>query len=427
MQVKRTHPTDTEAVLNIIATPQELDGIKQHTLGHFRNRVKIAGFREGKAPLELIEKNIDEATLQSEFLEEAINQLYVQAVQSEKIRPVTNPDVSITKFVPFTTLEFEVKIGVIGEIKIPDYKKVKKTKPEVKITADEVKDVIKNLQTRAAEKKDVDRAAKVGDQVYIDFKGTDAKGEPVPGADGSDYPLVLGSNSFIPGFEENVVGMKAGDEKSFELTFPKDYHAKELAGAKVIFAVKATKVQEVVEPKLDDAFATSIGPFKTVDELKKDIKKQLEVERETEVNRLFENELIGELADKTKVSIPKAIVDEQIDKIEDQERQNLVYRGQTWEEHLTEEGLTAEEHREQKRPEAERGIRASLMLAEIAEAEGLDVTPEELEIRMQLLKGQYPDEGMQTELNKPENRRDIASRMLTEKTVAKLIDYATQK
>jgi trigger factor len=427
MQVKRTHPTDTEAVLNIIATPQELDGIKQHTLGHFRSRVKIAGFREGKAPLELIEKNIDQAALQSEFLEEAINQLYVQAVQSEKIRPVTNPDVSITKFVPFTTLEFEVKIGVIGEIQIPDYKKVKKTKPEVKVTADDVKEVIKNLQTRAAEKKDVDRAAKLGDQVYIDFKGTDAKGEPVSGADGSDYPLVLGSNSFIPGFEENVVGMKAGDEKSFELTFPKDYHAKELAGAKVTFAVTATKVQEVVEPKLDDAFATSIGPFKTVDELKKDIKKQLEVERETEINRLFENELIGELADKTKVSIPKAIVDEQIDKIEDQERQNLVYRGQTWEEHLSEEGLTAEQHHEQKRPEAERGIRASLMLAEIAEAEGLDVTPEELEIRLQLLKGQYPDEGMQAELDKPENRRDIASRMLTEKTVAKLIEYATKK
>lgn len=427
MQVKRTHPTDTEAVLNIIATGQELDGIKQHTLGHFRNRVKIAGFREGKAPLDLIEKNIDSAALQSEFLEEAINQLYVQAVQSEKLRPVSNPEVNITKFVPYTTLEFEVKVSVIGEIKIPDYKKVRKTKPEIKVTADEVKDVIKNLQTRAAEKKDVDRAAKLGDQVYIDFKGTDAKGEPVPGADGSDYPLVLGSNSFIPGFEDNVVDMKAGDEKSFELTFPKDYHAKELAGAKVTFAVTATKVQEVVEPKLDDAFAASIGPFKTVDELKKDIKKQLEVERETEVNRLFENELIGELADKTKVSIPKAIVDEQIDKIEDQERQNLVYRGQTWEEHLKEEGITAEEHHEQKRPEAERGIRASLMLAEIAEAEGLDVTPEELEIRMQLLKGQYPDEGMQAELNKPENRRDIASRMLTEKTVEKLVSYATKK
>lgn len=425
MQVKRTHPSDTEAVLNVIASEQELNGIKQHTLGHFRSRVKIAGFREGKAPLELIEKNIDQAAFQSEFLEEAINQLYVQAVQGEKIRPVTNPEVNITKFVPFTTLEFEVKVSIIGDVKIPDYKKVKKTKPAVKITADDVKEVLNNLQTRAAEKKDVDRPAKIGDQVYIDFKGTDAKGEAVAGAEGSDYPLVLGSQSFIPGFEENVVGMKAGAEKRFELTFPKDYHAKELADVKVNFAVTATKVQEVVEPKLDDAFAATVGPFKNIDELKADIKKQLQAERENENARLFENELIGELADETQVSIPKAIVDEQIDKIEDQERQNLVYRGQTWEEHLKEEGVTAEQHREQKRPEAERGIRASLMLAEIAEAEGLEVTPEELEIRLQLLKGQYPDAGMQAELDKPENRRDIGSRMLTEKTVAKLLKYTT--
>lgn len=427
MQVKRTHPTDTEAVLNVIASQDELNGIKQHTLGHFRNRVKIAGFREGKAPLEFVEKNVDQATLQSEFLEEAINQLYVQAVQSEKIRPVTNPEVNITKFVPFTTLEFEVKVSIIGEVKIPDYKKLKKTKPEVKVTAEEVKDVLKNLSTRAAEKKDVDRPAKNGDQVYIDFDGTNEKGEPVEGTEGKDYPLTLGSNSFIPGFEEGIVGMKAGDEKNLPLTFPKDYHAKNLAGEKVIFAVTVSKVQEVVAAKLDDAFAASVGPFKSIDELKADIKKQLQAERQNDADREFESELVGELAEKIKVAIPSELVEEQVNKIEDQERQNLVYRGQTWEEHLAEEGITAEEHHDQKRPEAERGIKASLMLAEIAETEGLEVTPEELEIRMQLLKGQYPDAGMQEELNKPENRREIASRMLTEKTVQRLVEYATTK
>ena len=427
MQIKRTNPSDTEAVLNVIANQQELDGIKQHVLGHFRGRVKIAGFREGKAPLDLIEKNVDSSLLQTEFLEEAINQLYVRTVQEEKIRPVSNPEVNITKFVPFTTLEFEAKVSIIGDVKLPDYTKFKKTKEEVKITADDVKDVLGNLQTRAADKKDVERAAKLTDQVTIDFKGVDAKGESVEGADGKDYPLILGSKSFIPGFEEEVVGMKPGQEKAFTLTFPKDYHAVQLAGAKVTFTVTATKVQEVVEPKLDDEFATKVGPFKSLQELKDDVKKQLQAERQNEADRKFESDLVGELADKTKVAIPKNLVDEQVDKIEDQERQNLVYRGQTWEEHLKEEGVTAEEHREQKRPEAERGIRASLFLAEVAEAEGLEVTPEELEIRMQLLKGQYVDPGMQEELNKPESRREIASRMLTEKTIAKLVEYVTKK
>jgi trigger factor len=426
MQVKRTNPSDTEVVLNIVPSDKELASMKQHVLGHFRGQVKIAGFREGKAPLELVEKNVDSAMLQSEFLEEAINEFYIQTLRQEKIRPVSNPEVNITKFVPFTTLEFEAKVSVIGDVKLPDYTKIKKTKPEVKVTAEDIKDVLKNLQTRAADKKDVDRAAKDSDQVWIDFKGVDTKGEAVEGAEGKDYPIVLGSNSFIPGFETNVVGMKAGDEKTFTIPFPADYHVKALAKKKVTFTVNATKVQEVIEAKLDDAFAATVGPFKTLQELKDDIKKQLQAERQSETDRQFEADIVNELADKTKVALPKAMVDEQIAKIEEQEKQNLVYRGQTWEEHLSEEGVTAEEHFEQKRVEAERGIRASLLLAEIAEKEGLDVTPEELEIRLQLLKGQYQDEAMQAELDKPENRRDIASRMLTDKAVAHLVGMATK-
>ncbi len=425
MQIKRTNSSDTETKLTVIASEKELASMKQHVLGHFRKRVKIAGFREGKAPLELVEKHVDDAIFQSEFLEDAINQLYVQAIREEKLRPISNPNVSITKFVPYTTLEFDAELSIIGAVTLPDYKKVKKTKPVVTVTNDDVKEVLKNLQMRAAEKKDVDRAAKESDQVWIDFAGVDAKGEPVQGADGKDYPIVLGSKTFIPGFEENVIGMKAGEEKSFTLTFPADYHVAALAKKKVTFTVTATRVQEVIEPKVDDAFAATVGPFKSAAELKADIKKQLQAEKQNESDRTFEAELVGELAAKTKVALPQVMVEEQIDKIEEQERQNLVYRGQTWEEHLKDEAVTAEEHREQKRPEAEKSIRASLMLAEIAEKEGLDITAEELDLRIQLLKGQYQDAAMQAELDKPENRRDIASRILTEKTVATIVDYAT--
>lgn len=424
MQVKRTDTSDTEVVLTVVPTDKELVAMKQHVLGHFRGRVKVPGFREGKAPLDLIEKNVDDSILQSEFLEEAINEFYVQTIRQENLRPVANPEVSITKFVPYVTLEFEAKVEIIGTVTLPDYKKIKKTKPEVKITVADVTEILGNLQTRAAEKNDVERAAKMGDQTYIDFKGVDAKGAPIAGADSSDYPIILGSKTFIPGFEEELVGMKANEEKTFDLTFPADYGSKELASKKVTFTVTVTKVQEVVEPKLDDAFAATIGPFKTLQELKDDIKKQVKVERQSEADRQFESELVNELAAKTKVSLPKGMVEEQIDKIESQERQNLVYRGQTWEEHLKEEGVTAEEHREQKRPEAEKGIRASLMLAEIADKEGLDVQNDELDLRIQLLKGQYQDPAMQTELDKPESRRDIASRILTEKTVEKLVKYA---
>lgn len=427
MQVKRTNTSETEIKLTIVVTEQEMADLKQHVLGHFKDRVKIAGFREGKAPLELIEKNVDPSLLQSEFLEDAINQLYGRAIREENLRPVANPEVSITKFVPFTTLEFDANVVVMGEVTLPDYKKVKKTKPEVKITADDVKDVLKTLQSRAAEKKDVDRAVKEGDQAWIDFKGVDSKGKSVDGAEGKDYPLVIGSKSFIPGFEENLIGMKANDEKTFDLTFPVDYHAKALAKKKVTFTVTVSKVQEVIEPKLDDAFAATVGPFTSLQQLKDDIKKQLQIERQNESDRQFEAELVGELAEKTKVALPASMVEEQIDKIEEQEKQSLMYRGQTWEEHLTEEGLTAEQHREQKRPEAEKSIRASLMLAEVAEKEKLEFTTEEVQARIDALKKQYNDPQMQAELDKPENQRDIASRILTEKTVAKLVSYATAK
>lgn len=426
MQVKVSHPTKTEAVITIIAADVELKNIKEHVLGHFQGSVKVPGFREVKIPANVLQKHIDPETLQSKFLEEAIEQLYTQALQAQKLRPVDRPQIAIKKFVPFTTLEFEATVPVVGEIKLPDYKKIKKTRPKVTLTAKDVDEVIASLRARAAEKSDVDRAANDGDQVYIDFKGVDANGKPVSGADGKDYPLLLGSKAFIPGFEENLVGLKANAEKTFTLKFPKDYGVKALAGKDVTFTVNVTKVQEVKEPKVDDEFAAKIGPFKTVAELKADIKKQLAVERQQQADRAYENELIQVISDKSTVDVPKILVDDQIERMEQEERQNLTYRGQTWQEHLDEEGVDAQQHKEQKRPQAEERIKASLVMAEIAEQEGLEVTPEELDIRMQLLKGQYQDPAMQAELDKPDARRDVAGRILTEKTVEKVVGYATK-
>lgn len=414
----------TNASLTIIAHEADLSPLKQHVLSHFQSHVKVPGFRAGKVPLALVEKHTDPGQFQSEFLEEAISQMYAQAVQESNLRPVSRPEVELKKFVPYTELEFEVKVDVIGEIKLGDYKNLKIAKPKVEVTADDVKAVIKSLQTRMAEKKDVNRAAKDGDQVWIDFKGVDAKGEPVNGADGKDYPLILGSNTFIPGFEPALVGLSAGEEKTFDVTFPKDYQVKALANKKVTFTVNVTKVQEVVEPKVDDDFAAKAGPFKTVSELKEDIKKQLKAERENQSKQEFENTLVRELASKSSVEVPDALVEEQIDRIENEERQNLVYRGQTWEEHLKGEGVTAEEHRKQKHEAAAERVKMGLVLSAVAEAENLTVTPEELEIRLQILKGQYKDATMQAELDKPENRQDIAARLLTEKTLQKLTSYA---
>ncbi len=427
MQVKTSHPNKTEAVVTVIAAPAEMKTIKDNLLASYKGKVKVPGFREGNVPAAVLEKHVDPNMLQTDFLEAALQQLYAQAVRSQQLRPVDSPEISIKKFVPFNTLEFEATVAVVGDLKLTDYKKIKIVRKSVSITAKDIEDVIKSLQERVAEKKDVDRPAKDGDQVWIDFAGTDAKGAPVNGADGKDYPLQLGSKKFIPGFEDNIIGMKANQDKTFTLKFPADYGVKALANKKVTFKVTVTKVQQVINPKVDDAFAAKIGPFKAVAELKADIKKQLTIERQKEDDRAYESQIIEAISAKSTMVIPAVLIDNQLDRMEQEERQNLTYRGQTWEEHLAEEAVTAEKHRETKRPEAEARIKASLLLAEIAEAEQLEVMPEELEIRMQALKSQYKDPQMLAELDKPENRRDIAGRILTEKTLQRLTGYAAEK
>lgn len=424
MHITRTNPEPTTTKLVIKAEAKELDKAKSLALKHLAPQVKVPGFRAGHVPPAVLEKNVDPNALQQEVIEHTVNTLYSSAVRQEKLRPVSNPEIAIKKFVPFTEFEFEAVIPTVGDIKIADYKKIKLKKPEVKIDAKDIDNVIKSLQARAAERKEVSRAAKDGDEITFDFTGTDSKGQPVAGAEGKDYPLIIGSNSFIPGFEPELVGLKAGDDKSFTVTFPKDYGVKALQGKKVTFAVKAHKVSEVVEPKLDDDFAAAVGPFKTLAELKDDIKKSLTHEKGREADAQYENELLQKIADKSTIEIPKMLIDEQIERIENEERQNLAYRGQTWEEHLKEEGVSAEEHREQKRPAAEQRVKIGIILSEVSEAENVEVTPEEVEVRLQLMKGQYTDPTAQAELNKPEALRDIDTRIRTEKTLTKMKEYA---
>lgn len=428
MQVKKSELSPTKVNVTVVAEAKDLQPLKTHVLSHFQGKVKVPGFRAGKVPSELLEKHVSPEALQSEFLEEAANQLYQSALYELKLRPVDRPEVSLKKFVPYTLLEFEATTEVVGTITLPDYTKIKKTKPQEKVTDKDVQEVIKSLQTRLSDKKDVNRAAKDSDQVWIDFEGVDAKTKKaIKGADGKDYPLALGSNTFIPGFEPNLVGLKAGEEKTFTLTFPKDYGVSALANKKVTFTVHVIKVQEVVEPKVDDAFAAKAGPFKTVAELKADIKTQLAAEKQHKADRDFESDLIKTISDKSKVAIPEVLINDNIERLLHELRQNLTYRGQTIQEFLEAEGKTEEAYRKDVlKPQAEERVKASLILAEIADKEKLSVTPEELETRIKSLKDQYPDQQMQAELQKPEARRDIAARILTEKTINKLVAYATK-
>ncbi|OGL31126.1 trigger factor [Candidatus Saccharibacteria bacterium RIFCSPHIGHO2_12_FULL_41_12] len=424
MHVEKKQVNSTKIALTITATEVELLPIKNKVVEKLSQNVKIPGFREGKAPAQVTEKSLDPNALTSEFINEAINQLYVQALQSQNINPVAQPTIEIKKIVPYNVLEFEAQIDVIGAVKVGKYKKLSVKKEAVKITPQEVEGVIKSLLVQQSTKKDVNRAGKVDDQVWIDFTGKDAKGKPVNGADGKDYPIILGSKTFIPGFEQNVEGLKAGAEKTFTIPFPKDYGVKALAGRKVTFTVKVNKVQEVTLPKLDDEFAKKTGPFKTLDELKTNVNVNIQQERATTVERQYEAELLDKIFATSKVEIPEVLISHQAKFEIDEQKKNLTYRGQTYQEFLESEGTTEEKYeKEVVAPKAEKNIAYSIILSEIAKTEDVKIEPQEMEAQITQLKAQYQDPAMQEQLNKPEARRDIASRMLTQKTIEKIKTY----
>ncbi len=427
MQITTKQLNPTKVEITVEADQDLITRVKDAVVADLAKSVQVTGFRKGHAPAAMVEKAVDQQQLQSRFLDGAINEMYAGAVVEKQLRPVGQPTVNVTKYVPFTVLEVKIEVEVVGEIKLGDYKKFKHQSKAVTVDDKEVEAVVDDLLAREGEKVETARAAADGDEVVIDFKGTDAKtGDAIPGADGSAYPLTLGSNTFIPGFEPELVGLKAGDEKTFTLTFPKDYGAAELQNRKVQFAVTVTKVNEIKAPKLDDTFAAKIGPFKTVAELRIDIRKQLKSEKELQAQREAENNLLTELAQKSKAEIPTALIEEEIERMEAEEKRNILYRGQTWQEHLEAEKKTEAEHREGLREQAELRVRTGVVLGEVAKVEDVQVTEEEVQIRIAQLKVQYPDAQMQSELDKPENQRDIASRILTEKTIEKLVAYASK-
>ena len=423
MHVRITEKSATEVIVNVTAAPEDLEPIKQNILKKLSKSVKIAGFRQGKAPAQLVEKSLDPQVLQTEFLDEALTRLYSQAVANEKIRPVTEPKVEIKKFVPFSVLEFDVSTGVVNIEKLADFTKFELKTTNQKPANGDIEKVVDDLAVRMSDRKEVKRAAKTGDEVIIDFRGADTKGQPISGGEGKEYPLTLGSDSFIPGFEANLVGLKAGESKAFDVTFPKDYQAKALAGKKAKFEVKVQKIHELTKPKINDEFAQKMG-LSDLKALKEDVKKQLQYEADNNNQRAKQNEIIELLLAGSKVDLPESLIDKQVNTELEEVKRNFAYRGQTYDEFLANEKLTDEEYRlKELRPRAENQIKASILLSEIATDENLTVSEQELEMQMQALKAQYKDPAMQAELSKAATRQDIASRILTQK----VLDFDLQK
>jgi trigger factor len=417
--------SDTKINISVTLDEAELKIAKQRALKHLASHAKVPGFRTGKVPANVAEKNLDPMAVANETTEAAINIALNDIVVRENIRVLDRPQIDIKDFKPYESMVFEAEMEILPEIKLGDYKELKAKKDSTKVTETEIDQVIDQMRERFAEKKEVTRAAKSGDEAIVNFEGRDAKGELVEGAKGDDYPLVLGSSTFIPGFEEGIIGHKAGDEFDLKLTFPKDYHTDALKGAKVIFKTTIKKLNEIVLPEVNDEFAAKVGPFKSVAEMREDAERELAAQKENAATEKLKDDLVGALVEVSTIPVPQLLVDDQMKSIEQDTMQNLMYRGITPEDYMKSQGYKDHDewHEKEFKVAAERRVKAGLALAELSKIEQIQVTQSELEQRHNAMLDQYKNNvDVQKQLNTPEARRDLANRLLTEKTVDRLIE-----
>ena len=340
------------------------------------------------------------------------------------LQALDRPTVEVKKFVPGEMLEFTAEAEVLPIVKLGNYKKLKVKTEKVEVKESEIDDIIGRMRTGFAEKKSVTRPAILGDETVIDFVGK-KDGVAFDGGTGRDYSLTLGSNQFIPGFESGVIGHKIGETFDLDLVFPADYNSPELKGQKVTFTNTIKSIKEVVLPEVDDAFAVKAGPFKTVSELKADIKRELTSQKEREINDKLKDDLVKQLVEISHVPTPEILITDQAKSIEQDFINNLMYQSLTIEQYLQNKGFESKEKwlETEVKDIATKRVQAGLALAELSKIEKITATNEELEAHVDLFRQQYgknPEALKQFE--QPEVRRDIANRLLTEKTVDRLVE-----
>lgn len=424
MKTTVKHLSDTKVQLTITVDAAALADAEKVALKKLSASVKVDGFRKGKVPASVAAKHVSPQALQEQLLDDAVSKAVAEAFLAEKIQALDRPMVDIKKYVPNDVLEFTAEVDVLPKVTLGDYKKLGKKAEKVTVSEDDINDVVERMRTGLAEKKEVTRAAKEGDETVIDFVGK-KDGVAFDGGTGTDYTLVLGSGQFIPGFEEGIVGHKASEVFDLELEFPKDYHAKELAGQKVVFTTTLKKVIEPVLPKVDNELAKKAGPFKTVAELKDDIKREITAQKEREAGEKLRDALIEALIEKSTVPVPEILISDQMRSIEQDFAQNLMYRGLTLETYLSANGFKDEDDWREKevKPAAIRRVKAGLVLAELSKVENISATDKEIDDHVEVHKKQYansPEALKQFET--PEVRNDIANHYVTEKTIERLVE-----
>ena len=420
MTVKSCEKLEKSRVaLTIEASAEEFEAAVNKAYLKMRGKINVPGFRVGKAPRKIIEKMYGEEV----FYEEAVNIIlpdaYEDAVKEQKLDVVGYPEVELESCTKDGVV-FKCTVAVYPEVKLGQYKGLEAPKAEVKVAAADVNARLKEMADRNSRLVSVERAVKKGDTADIDFEGFD-NGVAFDGGKGENFDLEIGSGSFVPGFEDQLIGMKAGEEKDIDITFPENY-APELAGKPVVFHVKVNEVKVKEVPAVDDEFAKDVSEFDTLKELKADIKKKMTAERTEAAQRAFEDVLMAKVAEGVEAEIPHEMVELQAERMMEQFKQQLAAQGIPFDQYLKMTGTTEADFRKQADGPAAEQVKMDLAVEAIIKAEGLEATDEDVENELKNVAEKY---GMDLETVKKYLRpEDVKEQVIREKAVKIVADSA---
>jgi len=379
MDVNKEKLEGNKVKLEIEIESEEVDEALEQAYRKIVKDIEIPGFRKGKAPRKIVEKRFGEEVLHKDALDILIPKGYSQAVEEADIEPVDQPDIEDFYISKGEAASFTAVVEVKPEVELGQYKELGIEKGDASVEEDEINERLEKMQDEHSQLMTADRdELQEGDYAIIDFTGY-VDGEEFPGGSGEEYSLEIGSGNFIPGFEEQLIGMEVGGEKTVEVTFPEDYHAEDLAGAEASFDVELKEIKEKTAPELDDDFALEASEYETIDELTESIRKEISEQKENDVENAFREELIKKASENAEVNITETLVDEQLDQMYSSLSQSVSQQGLEVDDYLGYMGMDEQQWREQNRDTAAERAKELLVLEAIADKEEIEITDEEID------------------------------------------------
>lgn len=381
---------ENEATLKITAPAAEVNAGYKKAVKKIADQVNIPGFRKGKAPRAIIEMHYGKEAVKQEAFEIVANKAYSEALDQEKLIPVSDPKVEESVFEEGKDMDLTIKVTLKPEPELGEYKGLHVEKKEVEVTDEQVDAQIKDMMGRDAKMVVAEEGAVIekGDFAIIDFAGT-VDGEPFSGGEGKGYPLEVGSNSFIPGFEDQLVGLSKGDSTDVEVTFPEDYFVKDLAGKEAVFKVNIQDVKRKELPELNDEYVASKTDFKTVEELRANYKERMQKAAEANAKAEYEHELIDLAVANAKFSVPEIMIEDKISQMVDEMKMSLESRKMSLDMYMQYTGLDMAKIRENQRPVAEENVKTDLVLDAIAKAEDIQVDMADVDAEIAAISAQH--------------------------------------